>query len=119
MSSHRYSGSLTRKDAAIRLIADHIRACCVAISDKAYPANEDAGFIVRKMLRRAFLQSSLTLGIEKGSLLDLVSIVVDSLVCYLRLVMLPFFRRMVIPIFLQLRIFKHTFTKKRKISGRS
>jgi alanyl-tRNA synthetase len=42
------------KDMAYRAIADHVRALCIAISDGAIPSNEKRGYVLRRILRRAF-----------------------------------------------------------------
>jgi alanyl-tRNA synthetase len=49
-----YSGSDTeKKDIAFRVIADHIRAISFTISDGQLPANTGAGYVIRRILRRA------------------------------------------------------------------
>src|SRR5439155_7178332 len=49
-----YAGKLDDlKDTAYRVIADHIRALVVAISDGAEPSNEKRGYVLRSILRRA------------------------------------------------------------------
>jgi alanyl-tRNA synthetase len=49
-----YTGSDTgKKDIAFRVIADHIRAICFTIADGQLPANTGAGYVIRRILRRA------------------------------------------------------------------
>lgn len=49
-----YHGKLDNKqDIAIRVIADHIRAVSFAISDGQLPSNTGAGYVIRRILRRA------------------------------------------------------------------
>ena len=46
-------GSDSKQDIAIRVIADHIRAVSFAISDGQLPSNTGAGYVIRRILRRA------------------------------------------------------------------
>jgi alanyl-tRNA synthetase len=49
-----YSGSDTeKKDIAFRVVADHIRAICFTIGDGQLPSNIGAGYVIRRILRRA------------------------------------------------------------------
>jgi alanyl-tRNA synthetase len=50
--SYRY-GTDTKKDIAVRVMADHIRAVSLAISDGQLPSNTGAGYVIRRILRRA------------------------------------------------------------------
>ncbi|MBS1681868.1 MAG: alanine--tRNA ligase [Bacteroidetes bacterium] len=46
-------GSDKKKDIAVRVMADHIRAVSFAISDGQLPSNTGAGYVIRRILRRA------------------------------------------------------------------
>jgi alanyl-tRNA synthetase len=48
-----YEGTQSRKDIAFRVIADHIRAISFTIADGQLPASNGAGYVVRRILRRA------------------------------------------------------------------
>jgi alanyl-tRNA synthetase len=49
----KYDGGDSRKDVAFRVIADHIRAIGFTIADGQLPANTGAGYVIRRILRRA------------------------------------------------------------------
>ncbi|MDR1974244.1 MAG: alanine--tRNA ligase [Bacteroidales bacterium] len=46
-------GQDTKKDIAMRVIADHLRAVSFAIADGQLPSNNKAGYVIRRILRRA------------------------------------------------------------------
>ena len=46
-------GTTTKEDIAFRVIVDHIRAIALAISDGQLPSNNKAGYVIRRILRRA------------------------------------------------------------------
>jgi alanyl-tRNA synthetase len=53
LSGKRYSGSQSKIDISMRVVADHVRALTFAIADGAIPSNEGRGYVLRRILRRA------------------------------------------------------------------
>ena len=53
LSGKQYMGSMEKPDVAMRVIADHIRAVSFAIADGLVPSNAKAGYVIRRILRRA------------------------------------------------------------------
>ncbi len=63
-------------DVATNVISDHIRALVFAIDDGIIPSNEERGYVIRRILRRA-VRLCRNLGIEKPFLYKLVPKVVS------------------------------------------
>ncbi len=63
-------------DVSVRIIADHIRAVTFLVSDGVTPANDGRGYVLRRLIRRAFRQGN-HLGIDRPFLFELVGRVAD------------------------------------------
>ncbi|HEY0271713.1 MAG TPA: alanine--tRNA ligase [Chitinophaga sp.] len=74
LAGQTYEGGDTRKDVAFRVIADHIRAICFAIADGQLPASNEAGYVIRRILRRAVRYYFSFLDIRKPLLHELVPV---------------------------------------------
>jgi alanyl-tRNA synthetase len=53
LTGKKYEGGQSNADVAFRVVADHIRAICFAIADGQLPSNTGAGYVIRRILRRA------------------------------------------------------------------
>lgn len=69
-------GSHHESDVTIHVIADHIRALVLAIGDGIIPSNEERGYVVRRILRRA-VRLARTLGSQDAFLYKLVPRVLE------------------------------------------
>ena len=66
-------GGKVLSESELNLIADHVRAAAFAITDGVSPSNEKRGYVVRKLIRRAWLKASF---LEKPFLFKLVPSIV-------------------------------------------
>ncbi len=53
ITGNKYNFSDTKSDVAFRVLADHIRAIAFTIADGQLPSNTGAGYVIRRILRRA------------------------------------------------------------------
>jgi alanyl-tRNA synthetase len=67
LSGRTYGQDFTT-DRALRILADHGRAMTFLIADGVVPSNEDRGYVLRRIMRRAILQGRHTLELEPGFL---------------------------------------------------
>ena len=65
-------GSSEKQDIAYRVIADHIRAVVMIIADGQLPSNNGAGYVARRVLRRAVRYGYSYLNFNKPFLCELV-----------------------------------------------
>ena len=63
-------------EVAMRVIADHIRALTFSISDGVTPSNEGRGYVIRRILRRAYRYGH-KLGFREPFLYEIVDVVKD------------------------------------------
>ncbi len=75
LSGRRY-GQDFETDRALRVLADHSRAMSFLIADGVVPSNEDRGYVLRRVMRRA-IQRGRGLGLETGFLLRYADVVAE------------------------------------------
>ena len=78
ISGVRYDGSDTKTAVAFRVIADHIRAIGFTIADGQLPSNTGAGYVIRRILRRAVRYYYSYLQYRQPLLAQLVPVLADQ-----------------------------------------
>jgi len=71
-----------KKDIAIRIIADHLRAVCFSIADGQIPDNTGAGYVIRRILRRAIRYAFSYLKMENPFIFSVVKDLVKAMPSY-------------------------------------
>ena len=72
-------GKAEKTDVAMRVIADHLRAVSFAIADGQLPSNNGAGYVIRRVLRRAVRYGFTFLGFNEPFVCDLLPILVQQM----------------------------------------
>ena len=78
-SGKTYEKTGSKKDVAIRVIADHLRAVSFCISDGQLPSSNGAGYVVRRILRRAIRYAYSFLDLKQSFIYALVPVLVKKL----------------------------------------
>jgi len=66
-------------DVALRVIADHLRAVSFSIADGQLPSNNKAGYVIRRILRRAVRYGYNNLGMEEPFMFRLVPVLAATM----------------------------------------
>tara|TARA_B100001142_G_C14339917_1_gene657420 strand:+ start:916 stop:3510 length:2595 start_codon:yes stop_codon:yes gene_type:complete len=72
-------GKDEKQDIAMRVIADHIRAVAFSIADGQLPSNVKAGYVIRRILRRAVRYAYTFLNLKDPFMYELVAILVKQM----------------------------------------
>ena len=72
-------GSNEAVDIALRVITDHVRAISFAIADGQLPSNTGAGYVIRRILRRAIRYGYQTLGFRSSFIAGLSKVLVKEM----------------------------------------
>jgi alanyl-tRNA synthetase len=76
LSGTRY-GEDAQKDVAMRVVADHVRAIAFSITDGQLPSNTGAGYVIRRILRRAVRYGYTFLGLKEPFIYKLVPTLIE------------------------------------------
>ncbi len=66
-------------DTALRVVADHLRAIAFSIADGQLPSNNKAGYVIRRILRRAVRYGYNSLGTEEPFMYRLVPVLAEAM----------------------------------------
>lgn len=72
-------GKEEKIDVAMRVVADHLRAVAFSIADGQLPSNAKAGYVIRRILRRAVRYAYTFLGQKEGFMFKLVPTLIQEM----------------------------------------
>tara|TARA_B110000967_G_scaffold6648_1_gene6652 strand:- start:219 stop:2123 length:1905 start_codon:yes stop_codon:yes gene_type:complete len=72
-------GKQLKQDIAIRVISDHVRAVAFSIADGQLPSNTGAGYVIRRILRRAVRYGFTFLELKEPFMYRLVSVLTKQM----------------------------------------
>jgi len=76
LTGHKY-GEKTETDVAMRVITDHLRTISFSIADGQLPSNEKAGYVIRRILRRAIRYAFTFLDQKTAFIYNLLPALID------------------------------------------
>ncbi|MBL4624605.1 MAG: alanine--tRNA ligase [Flavobacteriales bacterium] len=79
ISGKGYEATDSKKDIAIRVISDHVRAISFSIADGQLPSNTGAGYVIRRILRRAIRYGYSFLDLNEPFVNQLVEVLVSEM----------------------------------------
>ncbi len=79
MLSGKQYGVATKVDIAMRVIADHVRTIAFSIADSQLPSNAKAGYVIRRILRRAVRYAYTFLDQKQAFMYRLVDTLIESM----------------------------------------
>ena len=72
-------GADAQKDVAMRVVADHIRTIAFSITDGQLPGNAKAGYVIRRILRRAVRYGYTFLGQKRAFMYKLLPVLIQEM----------------------------------------
>lgn len=77
--SHKKYGQNEQLDIAMRVVADHVRTVAFSIAEGQLPSNNKAGYVIRRILRRAIRYAYTFLDMQEPFIYKLVSVLDETL----------------------------------------
>lgn len=78
LSGKKY-GDDEKVDVAMRVVADHIRTIAFSITDGQLPSNAKAGYVIRRILRRAVRYAYTFLGQKQAFMYKLIPVLIENM----------------------------------------
>ncbi|MDA3892181.1 MAG: alanine--tRNA ligase [Salinivirgaceae bacterium] len=72
-------GKVIETDIAMRVIADHVRTIAFSITDGQLPSNNKAGYVIRRILRRAVRYGFTFLELKEPFMYKLIPVLIDTM----------------------------------------
>ncbi|MCH7534830.1 MAG: alanine--tRNA ligase, partial [Bacteroidetes bacterium] len=82
LTGNKYESSDSKSDIAMRVISDHVRAVAFSIADGQLPSNVGAGYVIRRILRRAVRYAYSNLNIKEPIMHTLFDAVLNKMSGY-------------------------------------
>lgn len=79
ISGLKYERTTEKRDVAMRVISDHVRAVSFAICDGQLPSSGGAGYVIRRILRRAIRYGFSFLNMKEAFIYQLVKVLADEM----------------------------------------
>lgn len=79
ISNRKYESSTSKTDIAMRVIADHVRTIAFSIADGQLPSNAKAGYVIRRILRRAVRYGYTFLDLHKSFMYKLMPALIQTM----------------------------------------
>ena len=79
LSNKKYERTDHKRDIAMRVVADHVRAVSFTICDGQLPSSGGAGYVIRRILRRAIRYGYSFLGMKEAFIFELVKVLADEM----------------------------------------
>jgi alanyl-tRNA synthetase len=79
VETHQISDEQNKTNIAIRVIVDHVRAVAFAIADGQLPSNTGAGYVIRRILRRAIRYGFTFLDKKEPFIFELVEVLANQM----------------------------------------